>query len=160
MRWAVRWLEGWMTRRDQWLFKGGYWIASIVIGLLLIFSAAHKLLDLESFALTVFRYQLLPDPLVNLTAILLPWIELVCGISLLLIWRWRFAALWLVLIIFSAFTIGIIINLFRGTPFGCGCFKDSALEDPMSWFSVLRNALLLLLIGLGIFWHIRSGQSE
>jgi uncharacterized membrane protein YphA (DoxX/SURF4 family) len=47
-------------------------------------SSAGKIADPSAFAAIVANYQLLPPPLVSATAVIFPWIELTCGLALVL----------------------------------------------------------------------------
>lgn len=107
-----------------------------------VFLAAcyHKLLEPGSFALDIATYQILPLSLINLMAIVLPWIELVAGGMLLLAFRTRAAAL-LVAGMMLMFTIAISIAVAKGLDMSCGCFaSQGAAEDPISWRTILRDA--------------------
>ena len=65
--------------RDQRIYRLACILALCIIGGLLL-SGYHKLLYPADFALAVFRFHLLPDVLVNVVAIYIPWLEtIVCG---------------------------------------------------------------------------------
>ena len=144
--------------RDQKIYRLTYWIASCIIGLILL-SGYHKWLYPSEFALAVYRYHLLPDSLVNLASLYFPWLETICGVCLILIPRFRRAALWITLVLLLGLTGGIIINLLRGTPFGCGCFSTSPLSQPMSWLSVARNVGLILLAAFALIARKRARET-
>ncbi len=129
-----------------------YWIATLVVAGV-VASGYQKIVHPDDFAVSVYRFHLLPGMLVNLAAIYLPWLEMVCVLSLLFVPRFRVAALWIVLLLLSIFTVGIAINLFRGTAFGCGCFGQGAKDDPLSWVHVARNLGLIALTVLALFLH-------
>ena len=135
--------------RDQKICRLAYWIASFIMAAVLL-SGYHKLLYPADFAVSVYRFHLLPGFLVNVAALYLPWLELVCALCLLFIPRYRGAALWIVLIVLAGFTAAIGINLWRGSVFGCGCFGRGAADQPMSWLSVARNTGLILLVTLAL----------
>jgi len=135
--------------RDQKIYRIAYLLAAWIIGLTLL-SGYHKLLYPADFALAVYRYHLLPDFLVNAVSLYFSWLETICGLCLLLVPRFRRAALWITLVLLLGFTGGIIINLLRGTTFSCGCFSTSPLAQPMTWLSVARNAGLILLAALAL----------
>ena len=107
--------------RDRKIYRLIYWIASVVLAAVLL-SGFHKLLYPADFAVSVYRFHLLPGFLVNPAAIYLPWLEAVCAVCLLFIPRFRPAALWIVLVLLVLFTAAIGISLIRGSAFGCGCF--------------------------------------
>ena len=144
--------------RDQKIYRAAYWIASLIIAATLL-SGYHKLLYPADFALAVYRFHLLPDFMINLVALYIPWLETICGTCLLFIPRLRRAALWVTLLLLLGFTGGIVINLLRGTAFACGCFSSSPLAQPMSWLSVARNLGLILLAVLALFARKRARET-
>ena len=135
--------------RDQGIYRLAYWVAALILAGVLL-SGYHKLLYPADFALSVYRFHLLPGFLVNPVAIYLPWLELVCGVCLI-IPRYRIAALWIVLVLLLGFTAAMGINLWRGTAFGCGCFGRGAADEPLGWVSLTRNAGLVLLAAMALF---------
>lgn len=144
--------------RDRKMYRVAYLVASVVIGIILL-SAYHKILYPDEFALTVYRFHILPDVLVNGVAIYLGWLELICALCLLLVPRWRVAALWLTVMMFAVFTVGIAVNLLRGSSFSCGCFSSSPLARPMSWLSVLRNLGLIAMAVIALISDLRIKRS-
>ncbi len=139
-------------------YRFAYLLASYMIGLFLL-SGCYKIFFPSEFSLAVYRFHLLPDFWINITALYLAWLEFTCAICLLFISRYRVAALIIAFLLLSIFTYGIIINLLRGTHFGCGCFSPSPLVKPMSGLNVIRNGALLLLVGLALFSHKKSLKS-
>ena len=57
--------------------------ARIILGFVFIYAAISKAAEPESFAIAIANYKLLPDFLINISAIILPWIELCAGLLLL-----------------------------------------------------------------------------
>lgn len=125
-----------------------------------VFLAAchHKLLEPGSFALDIATYQILPLSLINLAAIVLPWIELVAAVMLLLGFRTRAAAL-LISGMMLVFTVAIFIAVAKGLDMSCGCFaSQGATEDPISWKTVFRDTgWLALALYVFIFDHTPMG---
>lgn len=123
------------------------WLLRMVVACVLLYASADKILHPQDFAAIVKGYRLLPDGLVNLTAIWLPWFELVLGLCLYAGF-WRQGALFLATSLLAAFWLAIIINYFRGIDVNCGCFSsassDPAEAAPMLWY-IGRDALLLAL---------------
>jgi uncharacterized membrane protein YphA (DoxX/SURF4 family) len=97
------------------------WILRLLVGGAFVFAGALKVADPAKFALDVANYRLLPHELINLVAILLPWIEITAGLFVL-------AGIWLqeaALVITSltvVFAIAILSALARGLNIECGCF--------------------------------------
>jgi hypothetical protein len=140
---------------DQKIYRFAYGLACLIIAATLL-SGYHKLLYPADFALAVYRFHLLPDGLVNSSAIYFQWLEVVCGICLLFVPKFRVAALWIALVLLIVFTGAIGISLIRGTAFSCGCFSNAPDAPPMDWMSVARNAALMALVGLALFGFKRS----
>lgn len=55
----------------------------LIVAAVLIFAALQKIWMPLEFARLIKEYRLLPDQLLNLVAVILPWLEMVCGLSLL-----------------------------------------------------------------------------
>lgn len=123
------------------------------------FAAWPKLLDPAGFAEAVYRYHLLPDALVNVVAVYLPWLEAVCAVALILIPSLRAGALLTCAGMLVVFIAAMGINLIRGVDITCGCFSVAGGEA-MSWMNIARNIGLLLLIGLAWVWSPIGGSRE
>ena len=120
------------------------------LGLVFLNACWHKLLHPASFALDVATYGILPLVLVNLTAIILPWVELVAGIMLCIGCHARAGAL-LVVAMMLVFIAALMLALAQGLDISCGCFASRGLEDdPISGWTVLRD-LAWLTAGLYVF---------
>lgn len=121
------------------------WLLRMAVGCLLLYASADKILHPQDFAAIVKDYRLLPDSLVNIVALWLPWFELVLGFCLFADW-WRHGALFLATALLAAFWVALIVNYFRGIDVNCGCFSSTPGEAaaPMLWY-LGRDALLLCL---------------
>lgn len=108
------------VRGERWIVLG----LRLMLGLLFVWAAHDKILNPKAFALAVANYRILPDPLVNLFALILPWVELICGL-LLLTGQWTRSASLLVAFLLVVFVIAVSINLARGLDISCGCFHTS-----------------------------------
>jgi uncharacterized membrane protein YphA (DoxX/SURF4 family) len=145
----MQWMRGVKGRVPIWLPV----LCGAAMGLLFILSGAGKILHPAGFAFAVFRYHLVPHPLVNAAALVLAWLELVCGLGVLFFPRYRNPALALIFLLLVVFTVGISFNLLRGVRSACGCFSTSLEAEPMTWWKVARNLGLLLLTGLALLRH-------
>ena len=106
-----------MRRLIPWLIPG----ARILLGAVFIFAALPKLADPPAFAKAIWNYQLVPEALLSPLALTLPWLELLCGLALVLgVWT-RPAAAW-VAILLTGFMLSLGLNLARNHPVDCGCF--------------------------------------
>jgi len=135
-----------MSKNAFYLFthwKGHAWLAvpaRIYLGVVFLLACYHKILYPEVFALDVATYQFLPLALVNVFAIILPWVELGTGIQMVIGWRARSASL-LIALMMVAFMIALAWALHKGLDMSCGCFASAAAEeDPISAATLWRDA--------------------
>ena len=135
----------------RWLFHP--WLrvrVPMALGLVFIVAALPKIADPPGFAKSIWAYALFPAWSVHAAALLLPWLELVCGLALVLGLWIRAAASWIAVFLL-AFILSLSINLGRRHPVDCGCFGTGAatkteaerLAD-MRWDSLRDLGLLLL----------------
>ena len=130
------------------------------IALLFLAAATPKIIAPQDFALVVFRYHLLPDNLINLAALVLPWIELVAGITLLMpAPTWQRAAALILVGLLALFTAAIAINLERGLDIDCGCFTLKAGAGHISAWNMGRNFILIVLT-IGAVWELRTKKKS
>ncbi len=91
------------------------------IGFVFIYAGAEKISNPNDFAISISNYRLFPVSVINIFAIILPWIEIAAGLLLV----FGIAVKENSTIIFSllfVFTLAIVISLFRGLSIDCGCF--------------------------------------
>jgi len=115
-------------------------LARLALGGVFLWAALGKLGDIEGLARDVQRFRMLPAPGVNLVAIVLPWIELVAGLSLLLGIRARAGAL-VTGALMAVFTAAVAFAMARGLSIECGCFGSG---------DSLRTGGAKLLVNLGM----------
>jgi uncharacterized membrane protein YphA (DoxX/SURF4 family) len=117
----------------------------VYLAVVFLLACWHKIADPAAFALDIATYQILPLGLVNLMAIVLPWVELAAGSMLLVGLRTRAAAL-LVAAMMLMFSVAIGLALDKGLDMACGCFaSQGAAEDPISWRTLARDGVWLSL---------------
>ncbi len=114
-----------------------------LLGSFFIASGWHKIADPHGFALAIYRYDLLPGILINPVAILLPWLEVVCGAVLILFRPWRNGALCWMLAMLVPFTAAILVAIARGFDIPCGCAGYFGQDTPVGWHKIGENALLI-----------------
>jgi uncharacterized membrane protein YphA (DoxX/SURF4 family) len=92
-----------------------------LIGVVLIWAALGKLANLHEFFTALLAYRLpLPVVVVKVAAVVLPWLELLCGLLLLANHRTHSALAW-ALFLFVVFTIATAQAWMRGLHIACGC---------------------------------------
>ena len=104
-----------------------------------------KVVDPAAFALAIKNYQLLPAGLIDPLAYWLPWLELVCGVGLLIGPVKRGAAV-LICGQLLVFVAALVFNLWRGLDVDCGCFGSGGADSHASqaiWRDLAFLALAL-----------------
>jgi hypothetical protein len=92
------------------------------LGLLLLWAALSKIGNPQEFFGQVMAYRLpLPVILSRAAAIVLPWLELLCGLSLLANWKTGGALAWATFL-FGIFALATAQAWWRGLHIDCGCF--------------------------------------
>ena len=122
-----------------------FW-ARLVLGLVFLYASIDKISHPAQFAQIVFNYQVLPDVLINITAIVLPWLELLLGI-LLIAGIWLPGAIVLAELLLLTFFGTLVFNTLRGISVHCGCFTTSAEGDPKTTWYLIRDGGFLVLGG-------------
>jgi hypothetical protein len=69
-------------------------ISRLFIGVVLIYASFYKIIDPGAFARSIWFYHLVPGNLINLMALILPWLELLCGLALIFGIYYRGAVIW------------------------------------------------------------------
>src|SRR5918997_4245139 len=86
--------------RSEWLTVR----VGIALGTIFVAAALPKIADPPSFAHMIYNYRILPSGLVNISALTMPWVELLAGLALILgVWvrpaRWILTAMLVVFMI-------------------------------------------------------------
>ena len=148
----------WLTIRVQ-----------LALGVIFVAASLPKIVDPPSFAHMIYNYRVLPVALVNLSALVMPWIELLSGLALVL-GIWRGTARTIIATLLLTFIVAISINLASGNAIDCGCFDVSAagktVEERLAdmRFVIFRDVGMLLMVAQ--LWYaarhdvLRSTQSK
>lgn len=138
-------------------------VARVLLGALFIYMGVNKISHPIEFLKQINLYHMLPvDPpyAMNLTAIALPWLEVVCGVGLILgLWiRGAALSIAIMLAVFTPaiFNRAMVIHNTEGTPFfdiafDCGCGAGVVV----TWKKLLENTGLFLLTLLAIISRSR-----
>lgn len=118
-----------------------------------IYASIDKIAHPAAFAKDVYNYQILPDALINLTALVLPWLELFLGLCLVA-GIWLPGAVLVVNALLIAFLASLVFNLARGLDINCGCFSTGGDAPAMStgWY-LMRDAGFLA-VGVFLFYAV------
>ena len=128
-------------------------LGRIVLGIIFIYASFYKILHPAIFALATMDYKLLPLFMVNLFALILPWLELFSGIFLLLGFLTEGSILIInLLIIMFLFAKGSA--LVRGIDINCGCLLPWVV--PKISIRLLLQDLVIFFVALQVFFCDRK----
>jgi putative oxidoreductase len=126
------------------------WILRLLLGVTFIFASWHKIVSPDQFATILYGYDVFPHQIINVLAIVMPFVELVCGISLI-IGIFRRSGLLLINAMLVSFILLISFNLIRGHEFDCGCFSLGETKGTWSSIWLLVRDVLMLVAGIYLF---------
>ena len=127
-------------------------LLALALGIILIVYGVQKLGEPSDFLKSIHAYGILPTQppwLLNLSAITLPWLEILCGLAMAAGPLRRGAAA-LSALVLAVFTAAILVRSFQvmgaeGTPFlelafDCGCGSGTGVI----WQKILFNGALIV----------------
>jgi DHA1 family bicyclomycin/chloramphenicol resistance-like MFS transporter len=121
------------------------WLIRLLLGGVFLYAGIHKIGNPAQFAKIIYGYGLFPGVLINPAAIILPFVEVYTGFSLV-IGVYPRAAAFILGIMLSVFIFAITINLMRGYSFDCGCFSFGEKTSGMAAAGLLARDFLLLMM--------------
>jgi putative oxidoreductase len=119
-----------------------FWLLAlrIALGAIFVYAAWIKLRDpWQLFAMSIDSYRILPLQAVELTARVIPWLELAVGL-------WLITGIWLrisgaiVSLLLLTFFVLMVRAYSKGLAIDCGCFGPG---EAISWKTLLRDGTLL-----------------
>ena len=113
----------------------------IFLGAIFIYAALLKIADPVAFAGSVAAYRILPYFASYLTAAVLPFLELSCGLLLVCGYRVKGGAL-IIGIMNLVFMMALGAAIVRGLDIDCGCFKQGGAKTT-PWTALVRDAVFL-----------------
>lgn len=142
--------------------------ARLYLGAVFIAASLYKIYEPAFFAQSVATYQIAPLWTINIFALILPWIELLVGATLVL-GVWTRESAFIISGLMVMFTVMLSIALARDLKMSCGCFAAQETVDEISLETVWRD-LAWLALGVFIFvaddgrfgldrWLLRKGRA-
>jgi hypothetical protein len=128
-------------------------LVRLVVGGTFIYASYYKVLDPADFARSIWYYHMVPGYLINLMALILPWLELICGVAIIVGWQYR-GSLLLIIAMNVMFILALSCAIARGISIDCGCFKASKGATASAWQSLWFDVALMVL--LAQLWLSRS----
>ena len=124
-------------------------IVALIIGGIFVYAGVIKAMDPVAFANDIDNYKILPWPLVVRLAFYLPWLELLCGLALILRFFYR-GGLFILSGLTFVFIAASVVAKVRGLDITCGCFGHASKNWSFSGHLALDIAILIALIALWI----------
>lgn len=128
----------------------------LAVAAILLWAAAAKVGDPQTFATDIVNYRAVPAALAPLLAVTLPFVEAGLGLALL-------AGLWLpaaalgATALLGVFSVIVLAALVRGIDIRCGCFGGT---DPLTWWTLVRDLVLVAVAG-ALYALVRApGRAE
>ena len=130
-------------------------IAEFIVGGIFIYAGVIKALDPIRFASDIDNYKILPWTIAIAIAFYLPWLEIFCGVALVLRFLYR-GALSILTALILVFIIATVAARVRGLDITCGCFGHASQH--WSFSSHLATNLAILAGLLALLFKATSGN--
>jgi len=130
-------------------------IVDVIVGGIFIYAGAIKVLDPVQFANDIDNYKILPWTIGVGLAFYLPWLEMFCGLALI-VRRLYFGGLSILTTLVAVFLVATIAAKVRGLDITCGCFGHAS----QNWNFPTHLALDLAILGalLALSFRVVSGD--
>jgi putative oxidoreductase len=121
----------------------------LLVGAIFVYAGVIKVVDPLRFAIDIDNYKMLPWAIGVRLAFYLPWLEMFCGLALILSFFYR-GGLLILTALTSIFIAASIIAKVRGLDITCGCFGHASKNWSFTPHLTLDFAILVALIALWI----------
>jgi len=128
----------------------------LVVGGVFIWAGLSKIFDPLGFAQNIANYRIFSQSVSLFLALILPWIEVICGL-LLVMGIFRETASFILSGSLVVFLGLIIVTLIRGLDIDCGCF--GSLNRSVDYKLLLMDCVLLF-FSLNIFMSQYSAKRK
>ncbi len=133
-------------------------ISRLILGALFVFASIDKIIHPLAFAQVIHYYRLTPPDLINLLALIFPWMELVAGLLLIAGYRVKSSSL-VINILLVFFIVVLAITALRGINVACGCFSTSTAVKSNLVVRIIED-IGMLLLGLHILLFYKRKTRE
>jgi putative oxidoreductase len=137
-----------------------HWAKSLLclfFGGVFVFSGVLKLRDPGLFLVDIRGFDMLPDPFAAWLALLLPWVEIICGLAVIS-GRFRSGGLLVLNLSLLMFFAAIACAQYRGLDIKCGCFGAS--EGISNYFELYARDAVLLAIGVALLFALNKNPGR
>ena len=124
-------------------------IVALIVGGIFIYAGVIKAMDPVAFANDIDNYKILPWPLAVRLAFYLPWLEMLCGLALVLR-SFYLGGLFILTGLTFIFIAASVIAKVRGLDITCGCFGHASKNWNFTTHLALDLAILIAVVALWI----------
>jgi putative oxidoreductase len=124
-------------------------VVGFIVGGIFIYAGVIKAVDPLRFAVDIDNYKMLPWAIGVRLAFYLPWLELFCGLALILRVFYRGGLFILTALTFTFIGASVVAKA-RGLDVTCGCFGHASKNWSFSSHLALDVAILIALIVLWV----------
>ena len=119
----------------------------LTLGGLFIYASLHKIRNTIQFKDMISKYEILPYWMINITSIVLPWLEFLIG-ALLIIGIFVRSCAIIQCSLLITFILAISLNIARGLEIYCGCFTEDGIISSTNYWHVIFNGILLMMVAI------------
>jgi len=123
-------------------------IIRIYLALYFVISGLDKISDLTGFAQSIENYKIMPLYVVNIIAIVVPWIEVIAG-GLLLLGIYIKENSTIIFSLLIVFTLAVISAVLRNLDINCGCQGTNGGQK-VGILKIIENIALIIVAFLSI----------
>jgi uncharacterized membrane protein YphA (DoxX/SURF4 family) len=123
-------------------------ITRIYLALVFILSGLDKIGNLSAFATSIENYDLFPIQIINLFAIVIPWIEVITGGLLLLGFYIKENSI-IIGTLLTIFTLAVLSAVIRNLDIDCGC-QGTFDGQKVGMLKIIENVSLIIVSILSI----------
>ena len=125
-------------------------VIRLIVGFIFILTGISKIVDPALFAREISNYDMMPLSLINLMAIILPWVEVVVGILFIMGVRIK-ASIILLVAMLLVFNFGVASAWARGLDINCGCYSSVA-EQKVGLGKLIENFSMVVALAFMYFF--------
>lgn len=119
----------------------------LTMGGLFMYASLHKIRNTTQFKDAVANYEILPYWMINITSIILPWLEFLIG-ALLIVGIFVRSCAILQCSLLITFILAISLNIARGLEIYCGCFTENSTISSTNYWHIIFNGILLMMVAI------------
>jgi putative oxidoreductase len=122
-------------------------VVEVIVGGIFIYAGVLKMLDPVRFASDIDNYKILPWTIGVALGFYLPWLEIFCGVAVVLRFLYG-GALSILTVLILVFTLATVAAKVRGLDITCGCFGHASQHWGFAAHIATNFAILTALLAL------------